>query len=162
MELFGVEIKDIYYLFAIIGIPVGICVFLWEKHKERAEREIDIYLQSCDRYIDYLNNTLAHPDLKCGEFRGDEQSLLTSGLSVQQITMYSILMMVMERTYFLYHRSRITGRNEYWTIWGEYIKWWATREDFQKAWRVIDPWLNPKLTELIENEIRKKDSTPNK
>jgi len=152
-------IRDIlevaYYAAAIIGIPVGIVVFLLGKKRERENREIDIYLQSYDRYLTYLQMTLQYPSLECGEFRGDDKELLDSGLTVEQATMYSVLTMVLEQTYFLYKKSHLSKNSQFGYIWLEYIKWWAARPDFQKAWKIIDPWLEPELIKFIEAEMTK-------
>ncbi|HLP26871.1 MAG TPA: hypothetical protein VK477_14415 [Acidobacteriota bacterium] len=143
------------YVATALGIPIGIAVFWNEKRKERRNREIEIYIKSCDCYLSYLDKILAHPNSGCGDFRGDETSLKQSGLTVEQITIYEILFMTMEQAHFLYAKSDFMRKNATWDTWRDYIAWWAGRPDFQKAWDVVDPWIDPDLRRLIEQEIGK-------
>jgi hypothetical protein len=155
METIRSVLEIAYYAATIIGIPVGIVVFLVEKRRERISREVDAYLQTFDRYMTYLQDTLEHADQGCGEFRGDEPDLKNSGFSTRQITLFQILFMSMEQAYTVYTYCHFTRKNHYWNIWMQYFEWWASREDFQRAWSLVDPWLHPELKTLIQAHIDK-------
>ena len=137
------------YVATVLGIPIGIAVFWNEKRKERKNREIEIYLKSCDCYIGYLEKILEHPTSGCGDFRGDESALQQTGLTVEQVTLYEILIMTLEQAHFLYVKSGFSTGNANWETWKTYIEWLAGRDDFQKAWKVIDPILDPEFRQFM-------------
>lgn len=148
-------LEALYYLAAIIAIPVAIVVFVLEKRQEQRNREIDMYLQTADRYIQYLTLTLEHSDLKCGEYTGHEPAITESGFSVDQIVLYEILMMTLEQSYFLYKKSGLSADNGMSRLWTQYIVWWASRPDFRRAWKAIDSYLDHDFVEFVEGEFAK-------
>ena len=148
-------LEVVYYVAAVIGIPASIGVYLWEKRKERVSRELEIYLQTYDRYIAYLQTTLEHKDLKCGEFIGDEPDLKSSGFSFEQITLYTMLTLTLEQAYYLCNKLHFCKKNDIGRVWLDYIAWWTTRPDFQKAWATIDGWYQPGFKAYVTENINK-------
>ena len=153
VEVYRDWLSVAYYFAAIVGIPVSIGVYIWEKRKERVTRELEIYLQTCDRYIGYLQQTLEHQELRCGEFIGDEPDLKKSGFTVEQITLYTILIMTLERAYYLYNKLKLCKKNDFGHTWIKYIEWWTTRPDFQRAWVAINGWYEIEFKAFVEEKI---------
>ena len=162
LEAYRDVLSVIYYLATIIGIPVSICVYLWEKRKERTAREMEIYVQTYDRYISYLQQTLEHKELRCGEFTGDEPSLKKSGFSVEQITLYTILTLTLEQAFYLYHKLNLCKKDDFGNTWLDYIAWWTTRPDFQKAWGTIDGWYEAGFKAFVNEKIAEAQATQTK
>ena len=124
---------------ALVGIPVGIGVFIWEKQRELRLRQIEVFLQSNDRYIAYLDKVLEHPELECGEYRSDDDDVKRSGFSVPQLTLYTQLILVLEQAWYVYQKSGLAGWDDYWKNWEVAFTYWATRDDFRTAWGFLDP-----------------------
>ena len=148
-------LEVIYYLAAIIGIPVAIVVFLLEKRQERRNREIDMYLQTADKYIQFLVLTIENPDLRVGDISDQDETIKESGFTAQQLTMYQILISTLEQAYYLYSTNSLRFNEYFWKVWREYSQWWMTRPEFRKAWEVIDPYCDPGFMKFMDAEFAK-------
>lgn len=146
-----------YYISAIIGIPVAIVVFILEKRQERRNRDIDMYMQTAERYIQFLTLSLENPNLKVGDISDQDEIVKESGFTSQQLTMYQILISTLEQAFYLYNTNSLKSNEYFWKVWKEYIQWWVTKPDFRKAWKAIDPYCDPEFMKLIESELLKFD-----
>lgn len=127
------------YAATVLGIPTAISVFVLEKRRERQLEELDAHAQSNSRYVQYLERCLATDDYSVCEFRPDDQDVLASGLSCKALVSYTIIVSMMEIGYLRYRSARSVTRRETWSGWVEYIREWATRADFRKAWPLVSP-----------------------
>ncbi len=155
IETIRLFLETTYYVAAIVGIPVAIIVFIIEKRQERINREIDMYLQTTERYLQFLTLTFENPHIGCGDFNGDEEILIESGFSIQQISLFEILLITLEQCYYIYKKNGFNRGDKFGHVWLEYIVWWASRSDFRKAWAVIDPNLDPDFMTLMKSEFSK-------
>ena len=51
------------YVVTVVGLPLAICVFVYEQHKERKNEEELVYESISDNYQEFLRVVLEHPDL---------------------------------------------------------------------------------------------------
>ena len=116
--MFLTEHKDLLealsYLATIVGIPIAILAFLYEKRKDRLQREIETYTEANQRYIEYLTLCLEHPEFECAEFLPDDKNAAAAGLSVGKLTMFTILISLLEGGYVLYRSHRGAIRKKQW------------------------------------------------
>ena len=70
-------LEAISYLVTIIGLPIGLFVFVYEKRRERKDRERQAYQSANDKYIDLLNLCLTNPDLDIFDIYRYENPLST-------------------------------------------------------------------------------------
>ncbi|NOT29460.1 MAG: hypothetical protein HOP15_03320 [Planctomycetes bacterium] len=150
------EMKDVLealsYLATIIGIPVAIGVFWYEKRKERIAGELETYMRSNDKYIGYLTLCLQHPQLMGFDISPDEEDVKTSGLSVEQLTLFTILISTMETGFLLYRTQGSAIKESQYKGWHEYMSYWASRDAFRKAWRAVSSQFDSEF-ESAMNEI---------
>ena len=75
------EFKDVLdaasYVATIIGIPVATLIFLNEKRKERSAREVETYVYSNEKYIEFLKLCLEHSDLDCFDCSSRDPEYMT-------------------------------------------------------------------------------------
>jgi len=137
------NIKDLLeaasYAATIIGIPVVILVFLYEKKKDRAAQEIETYLSANDKYVHYLALCLEHPDLDCFDLSLLEPDVVATGLDIRKLTLFTILISTLETGFVLYRWHHTAIRRSQWQGWQEYMAMWASRPDFRQAWPALGP-----------------------
>lgn len=156
------EVKDVLevlsYLATIIGIPVAIGVFLYEKRKERIAGELETYMRSNDKYIGYLTLCLQHPQLMGFDTFPDEEDVKTSGLSPEQLTLFTILISTMETGFLLYRTQGSAIKESQYKGWHEYMSYWASRDAFRKAWRAVssqfDSDFENEMNGIIDRSVR--------
>jgi hypothetical protein len=135
------EIKDVLealsYAATIIGIPVAICVFLIEKRKDRRQAEMDAFREADARYVSYLTLCLEHPDLKGFDPCCYSEGATKSGLNAQALTLFTVLVAMLESSYILYRDQRPAIRAKQWQGWHDYMVDWARRPEFRRAWPIV-------------------------
>jgi hypothetical protein len=153
-------LEALSYLATVIGIPIAIIAFIAEKRKDRLQREIETYNEANQLYIDYLKLCLEHPELECAEFLPNDREVAAVGLNTGKLTMFTILISLLEGGYILYRKHRSEIRKKQWQGWDDYIIMWATREDFRKAWPLLSPQFNTDFVAHVQRHIDGKK--PNK
>lgn len=138
------ELKDwleaLSYLATLIGIPIAILVFLYEKRKDRLLAEAETYLHANDKYIQYLTLCLEHPQLDAFDLSIDEPNVARTGIEIQKLTLFTILISTLETGFLLYQRHKQSPvRLAQWKGWQDYMVMWASREDFRRAWPALGP-----------------------
>jgi hypothetical protein len=135
------DLKDILealsYIATIIGIPIAIGVFLYEKRKDRAASELETYMRSNDKYIGYLTLCLQYPELGGFDNFPDEEEVKLSNLSPEQLTLFTVLISTMETGFLLYRTQGSAIRDSQYRGWYEYMIYWANRDAFRRAWRAL-------------------------
>jgi hypothetical protein len=152
------ESKDLLealsYVATIIGIPVAIFVFLYEKRKDRLAQEVDSYLRANEKYVQYLSLCLEHPGLECFDLLPLEPQVKATGLDIKKLTLFTILISVLETGYLLYRRHKGTIRQSQWPGWRAYMEMWASRSDFRRAWPTLGPQFDSDFYALMNQLIR--------
>lgn len=132
-------LEALSYCATIIGIPVAIGVFIYQKRKDRVEHEIDTYLRANDKYVQYLSLCLDHPELGFSENSLNEPEVARSGFNLKQLNIFSVLVSMLETGFLLYRYQNSAVRDAQWRGWYKYIEYWASRSDFRDAWEAIGP-----------------------
>ena len=153
------ELKDLLeaasYVATIIGIPVALLIFLYEKQKQRLAREMETYLLSNQRYTEYLSLCLEHPELDCFDLSVQEPDVAATGLDIKKLTLFTILIATLESGFLLYRRhNQIAIRRNQWRGWYDYMAMWARRPDFRLAWPALGPQFDADFCALMQELIK--------
>ena len=120
------------YIVTVIGLPLAICVFLYEQRKERDNEEEAVYQLLSDNYQDFLKVTLANPDLKL--FSAKMTPELSEEQRERMFIIFSMLISLFERAYMLLYEENMTAKQlRRWRSWEDYMGEWCQREDFRAA-----------------------------
>lgn len=146
-------LEALSYLATLIGIPIAICVFVYQKHRERLDREIEVHAAAHDRYIAYLTLCLEHPELDGFDVPEDASDVKECAVPYRTLILYTILISIMESAFVRYNASKSGASKRQWEGWKAYLEEWAGRSTFQRAWPVIGPQFSPdfvsQMTSLI-------------
>ena len=148
-------------LAAALGIPIGIWLFVRERRRDRRMRALEAYLETNNQYNAFLDKVFDHPDLDCGEFQSTDPEVTDSGMSVQKLTLFTQLILTLERAWFVYQIHDVAARKPkddlhgVWRTWEEVFDFWASRADFQRAWSLIEPNTPSAFSKHMTDQISK-------
>ncbi len=117
----------------LVGIPVGIALYVINKRRERFEREYGTYNALDEKYIDYLTLCMNHPDLDVADTPRREVKELDTEQQHRELVMFSILIAIMERAFLMYSDKSSAVRKVQWKGWDSYIRDWCGRKNFAVA-----------------------------
>jgi len=120
------------YLVTIIGLPLAIGVFIYDRRRERQTDEEEIFLRLSDEYADFMRLVIDNADLHLlspalkGNLSEDQQE--------RKHALFAILVSLFERAYVLVYEDNM-GRQQarLWQSWEDYMTEWCQREDFRAA-----------------------------
>ena len=143
------------YVVTVIGLPAAIFAFIWEKKRERAADEEEVYQLLSDNYQDFLKVALENPDLKLFSF--EETPALTAEQRERMLIIFSMLVSLFERAYLVaYKASMSETEKRRWNSWDDYMREWCRREDFHNALPLLlrgeDPEFQSYLRRIAEEE----------
>jgi hypothetical protein len=120
------------YVVTVLGLPVAIAVFLFEKRKERMAEEEEVYEALAASYQDFLRLALENPDLRLmSKARTDD---LTEVQRERMQAIFGLLIALFERAYLLLYESNLTGKEaRRWRSWEDFMQEWCGRDDFRIA-----------------------------
>ena len=118
-------------LATLLGIPIAIVVFWFERRRERLTREEDVYLRPNLQYIEYLKLCLEYPELDIYDLVTPTEP--TPLNKKREWIAFTILASVMEQAFLLY-RNHPKQDNKQWKGWCDYMRWWMARPNFREAW----------------------------
>ncbi|MBK9520359.1 MAG: hypothetical protein IPO13_01770 [Rhodocyclaceae bacterium] len=118
------------YIVTVIGLPLAIGVFIYERRQEHENEEEATWQQLSDAYIDFLEVVLAHSDLRL------RSQLPTPDLSDEQRermqVIFDMLISLFERAYLLTYEPVMSGKQRRrWHSWEDYMREWCQRDDFR-------------------------------
>lgn len=157
MEMFATLANLATALAAFVGIPVAVLTYAAQKRKDRRLREMETYLQAKREYVEYLTLCLQNPDLGGYDLSLLEPHVSASGMDIRKLTMFTILTAMLEAGFILYADQRQEGRARQWAGWQQYLRMWASRPDFRKAWPVVGPQFDSVFVQEMGRLI---DETP--
>jgi len=118
------------YIVTVIGFPLAVVIFLWERRQERINEEDEVYELLSDNYQDFLRTVLEHSDLHLGIKENTKN--LSSDQEERMHIIFSMLIALFERAYLLLFKSRFSRiQKRRWASWEDYISEWCQREDFR-------------------------------
>lgn len=141
------------YVVTVIGLPLAIAVFLYEKRQERQNEEEEVHELLSSNYHDFLKLALENPDLRL------LSKSRTQDLSAEQEermhAIFGLLIALFERAYLLLYEPDLSGKEvRRWRSWEDFMQEWCGRDDFREAMpgllRGEDPEFAAYLRELAE------------
>jgi hypothetical protein len=118
------------YVVTVVGLPLAICVFLFEQRKERENEEEEVYQLLSDNYQDFLKVALDNPDLRL--FSPGGATLLNPEQKERQLIIFNMLLSLFERAYLLLYEDHMSPKQaRRWNSWEDYILEWCRRPDFR-------------------------------
>ena len=144
------------YVVTVIGLPLAICVFIFEQRKERNNEEEEVYQLLSDNYQEFLKIALEHPDLRL--FASEETPALSAEQRERMFIIFSMLISLFERAYLLLYEKSMTEKQlRRWRSWEDYMGEWCNRADFRAALPILlrgeDPEFADYIQHLSANEI---------
>lgn len=140
----------ISYVVTAIGLPGAIVVFLFEKKREREDREDEIHQNLSDNYQEFLRTALENPDLKL--FSATETPALSDEQRERMLIMFSMLISLFERAYVLMHERRMSRtQSRRWAAWEDYMREWCQREDFRRSLPQLLPGEDEEFVDHLES-----------
>jgi hypothetical protein len=119
------------YVVTVVGLPFAILVFLFEKRKERANEDEEIYQQLSDEYADFIKLVLEHADLR---LRSHEPVELSAEQQERKLLIFDLLISLFERAYLsVYEDDMGKQQRRMWQSWEDYMREWCSRADFRAA-----------------------------
>jgi hypothetical protein len=120
------------YIVTVLGLPLAMAVFLYEKRKERQAEEEEVYEALAGSYQDFLRLALENPELRL------LSNTRTGDLSAEQRermrAIFGILIALFERAYLLLYEPDLSGKDaRRWRSWEDFMQEWCGREDFREA-----------------------------
>ena len=120
------------YVVTVIGLPLAICVFLFEQRKERENEEEEVYQLLSDNYQDFLKVALANPDIRL--FSDEATPSLNDEQEERQLIIFTMLMSLFERAYLLLHEDAMSPKQaRRWNSWEDYILEWCNKPHFRSC-----------------------------
>jgi hypothetical protein len=120
------------YVVTVVGLPLAICVFIFEPRKERDNEEKEVYQLLSDNYQEFLKITLEHPDLRL--FASEETPALSAEQRERMFIIFSMLILLFERAYLLLYEDDMKEKQlRRWRSWEDYMGEWCNRADFRAA-----------------------------
>jgi hypothetical protein len=136
------------YVVTVLGLPVAIVVFLFEKRKERAAEEEEVYEAVAGSYQNFLHLALENPDLRL------LSKSRTGDLSAEQRermqAIFGMLIAIFERAYLLLYAEDLSGKDaRRWRSWEDFMQEWCERDDFREAMPALLLGEDPAFAEYL-------------
>ena len=120
------------YLVTVVGLPLAIAVFVYDRRRDRQNDEEELFLRLSDEYADFMRLVIENADLQLlsAKPRGE--------LSEEQLerkqALFAILVSLFERAYVLVYEDDMSRQQaRLWQSWTDYMHEWCAREDFRAA-----------------------------
>lgn len=138
------------YMVTVIGLPLAICVFIFEQRKERDNEEEEVYQLLSDNYQEFLKIALEHPDLRL--FASEETPALSAEQRERMFIIFSMLISLFERAYLLLYEDGMAEKQlRRWRSWEDYMGEWCNRADFHSALPALLRGEDPEFAAYIQN-----------
>lgn len=145
------------YVVTVLGLPVAIAVFLFEKRKEHATEEEAVYEALSSNYHDFLRLALDNPDLRLmSKTRSDE---LTDEQRERMQAIFGLLIALFERAYLLLYEPNLSGKDaRRWRSWEDFMQEWCERDDFREAIPLLLKGEDPEFADYLRRLIHEADT----
>jgi hypothetical protein len=125
-------LEALSYLVTIIGLPLAIGVFIYDRRRDQQNDEEEIFLRLSDEYADFMRLVIDNADLHLlspaakGELSEDQLE--------RKHALFAILVSLFERAYVLVYEDDMSRQQQrLWQSWADYMHEWCAREDFRAA-----------------------------
>jgi hypothetical protein len=142
-------LEALSYLVTIIGLPLAIGVFIYDRRRDRQNDEEEIYLRLSDEYADFMRLVIENADLHLlsPATKGD----LSEDQLERKHALFALLVSLFERAYVLVYEDNM-GRQQarLWQSWEDYMTEWCQREDFRAALPALFQGEDPGFVMMIQ------------
>ena len=146
----GLEwLEALSYLVTIVGLPLAIGVFIYDRRRERQSDEEEIFLRLADEYADFMRLVIDNADLHLlspaakGELGEDQLE--------RKHALFAILVSLFERAYVLVYEDDMSRQQaRLWQSWEDYMTEWCQREDFRAALPALSQGEDPDFIAMIK------------
>ena len=90
------QLEALSYIVTVVGLPLGIYVYLRDQQKERKNEEEEVYVRLSDQYADFLELVLKNADLQLTT-RSAPLAQLTAEQQERRMVLFEILIALFER-----------------------------------------------------------------
>lgn len=123
------------FLVVLLGVPIGVLQYVQAVKREQIDREYGTYNALDEKFIEFQNLCLTHPDLDIFDVPDKTPGTLTAEQKKKELIAFTILLSIFERAYLMYHDQATILKQKQWTGWDEYIQDFCNRENFKRAYR---------------------------
>lgn len=138
------------YIVTVLGLPLAMAVFLYEKRKERAAEEEEVYETLASSYQDFLRLALENPDLRLlskartGELNEEQRERMRA--------IFGMLVAIFERAYLLLYEPDLSGKEaRRWRSWEDFMQEWCGRDDFRELMPELLHGEDPEFAGYLRN-----------
>lgn len=155
----GLEwLEALSYLVTIIGLPLAISVYVYDRRRDQQTDEEEIFLRLSDEYADFMRLVIDNADLHLlspavkGELSEDQLE--------RKHALFAILVSLFERAYVLVYEDDMSRQQaRLWQSWEDYMHEWCRREDFRAALPALlqgeDPGFVAMIRRIAETTAKK-------
>lgn len=120
------------YMVTVLGLPLAVAVFVYEKRRERLTEEEEVYEALSGRYQDFLRLALDNADLRL--LSRSRTAELNEEQRERMQAIFGLLIALFERAYLLLYEDDLSGKEaRRWQSWVDFMQEWCAREDFREA-----------------------------
>lgn len=114
------------YMATVVGIPMGLSIFLYQERKERQSEQEEIYDKLMEHYAQVQTKLFEHPELD------QHDKPLVNGEDIRrQRIIYDMLVSLFERAFILLYGETDPVYRRMWNSWNDYITHWSKQENFR-------------------------------
>jgi hypothetical protein len=148
-------LEALSYIVTVVGLPLGIYVYLRDQQKERRNEE-EVYVRLSDQYAEFLELVLKNADLQLTT-RHSPAGPITPEQQERRMVLFEILVALFERAYILVYEEKMDREEaRLWASWEDYMREWCRRADFRAALPTLlrgeDPDFAAYIQELAKQE----------
>ena len=120
------------YIVTIIGLPLAIGVYIYDRRREQQTDEEEIFLRLSDEYADFMRLVIDNADLNL--LSPAAKGELSEEQLERKQALFAILVSLFERAYVLVYEDDMSRQQaRLWQSWEDYMHEWCRREDFRAA-----------------------------
>ena len=141
------------YIVTIVGLPLAIGVFIYDRRRDQQTDEEEIFLRLSDEYADFMRLVIDNADLHLlspvakGELSEDQRE--------RKRALFAILVSLFERAYVLVYEDDMSRQQQrLWQSWEDYMHEWCQREDFRSALPALLQGEDPGFVSTIQRIAR--------
>gem|GEM_PF-1473821 len=138
---------------SILGLVIAVGGFVWDRHRERRERELNAFATLDDKYIDFLRLCLDYPQLDVLAVPLDSPGSLTDDQLRKEYALFAILISLFESVSVMLEGQSAAYRGRFQPGWEDCMKSYAKRAGFRRAWAIVGPQCDRRFYEYMQGLI---------
>lgn len=147
-------LEALSFVIIFFGVPVGLYQYFRAVKKEQLDREYGTYNALDEKFIEFQNLCLAHPQLDIFDVPDTTPAELTPEQEKEELIAFTMLFSIFERAYLMYHDQSTAIKQKQWSGWDEYIQSFCKRENFRRAWQVSGATYDKDFERYIKEFIK--------